>query len=86
MNLKNSEFFSALQNVDFRYFLSVRFLATFAAQMTSTLLAWQVYKITRDPLALGLIGLFEVLPFISMTLFAGHYVDKYSRKLIIVIS
>lgn len=86
VNLKNSEFFSALQNVDFRYFLSVRFLATFAAQMTSTLLAWQVYKITRDPLALGLIGLFEVLPFISMTLFAGHYVDKYSRKLIIVLS
>lgn len=76
--------FHSLQNIDFKYFLSVRFFATFAAQMTSTLMAWQVYKITHDPLALGLIGLFEVLPFISVTLFAGHYVDKFSRKKIII--
>lgn len=54
--------------------------------MASTLIAWQVYKITKDPLALGLIGLFEVLPFMSVTLFAGHYVDKFSRKKIIFIA
>ncbi len=77
---------ASLENVDFKYFLGVRFFATFAAQMTSTLMAWQVYKITRDPLALGLIGLFEVLPFMSFTLFAGHYADKLSRKKIIIIA
>lgn len=78
--------FTSLQNVDFKYFLTLRFFATFAAQMTSTLVAWQVYKITRDPLSLGLIGLFEVLPFMSTTLFAGHYVDKLSRRKIILIA
>ncbi|HMG16897.1 MAG TPA: MFS transporter [Saprospiraceae bacterium] len=77
---------AALQNIDFRYFLSVRFFATFASQMTSTLMAWQVYKLTRDPLSLGLIGLFEVLPFMSVTLFAGHYVDRLSRRKIIIIA
>ena len=86
MRIKISGLFSALQNIDFKYFLGVRFFATFAAQMASTLMAWQVYRITKDPLALGLIGLFEVLPFMSVTLFAGHYVDKFSRKKIILIA
>ena len=84
--MSNKGLWASLENVDFKYFLGVRFFATFAAQMTSTLMAWQVYKITRDPMALGLIGLFEVLPFMSFTLFAGHYVDKFSRRKIIILA
>lgn len=86
MEKDNEGLLAALQNIDFRYFLSVRFFATFASQMTSTLMAWQVYKLTRDPLSLGLIGLFEVIPFMSMTLFAGHYVDRLSRRKIIILA
>ncbi len=84
--MAGKQLFSALQNRDFKYFLGVRFFSTFGAQMVSTLMAWQVYAITKDPLALGLIGLFEVLPFMASTLFGGHFADRISRKKIILVS
>lgn len=51
--------------------------------MQSIIVGWQVYQITRDPLALGLIGLAEALPNIASALFAGNAADKYNRKSII---
>ena len=43
-------------------------------------MGWQVYDLTRDPLALGLIGLAEALPAIGMSLFAGHVADSHDRR------
>jgi len=51
--------------------------------MQSIIVGWQVYQITKDPLALGLIGLAEALPNIATALFAGNAADKYNRKSII---
>ncbi len=45
-----------------------------------------MYTATRDPLALGLIGLAEALPFIGFALFAGHTADTRNRKTITVIA
>jgi hypothetical protein len=41
-------------------------------------------KCTASPkiLSLGIIGLMEVIPAVSMALFAGHIVDQKKRKLI----
>jgi MFS family permease len=39
-----------------------------------------VYGITKDPLSLGLIGIAEIIPFLSVVLFAGNMADKFSRK------
>jgi MFS family permease len=52
--------------------------------MQSIIVGWQVYQITKDPLALGLIGLAEALPNLASTLFAGNAADKYNRKNIII--
>jgi len=52
--------------------------------MQSIIVGWQVYQITRDPLALGLIGLAEAVPNIASALFAGNVADKYNRKKIII--
>jgi MFS family permease len=41
---------------------------------------WHIYELTHDPLALGLIGLAEVIPYFSCTLFAGHAVDHYYSR------
>jgi predicted MFS family arabinose efflux permease len=46
----------------------------------ATVVAWQVYALTRDPLSLGLVGLAEALPFITAALYAGHVADRYDRK------
>ena len=76
--------YAVLKIRDFRLFISFRFFATIAFQMQSIVVGWQVYQLTKDPLSLGLIGLAEAIPFISVALYAGHVADKYNRKRIIL--
>jgi len=68
----------------FRKFISGRFFLTFAIQMQSVIIGWQVYDLTHDPFSLGLIGLAEAIPFLAVALFAGHVADLFNRKKIIV--
>jgi len=56
---------------------------TSATLMQSVIVGWQLYNITKDVLSLGMIGLTEVIPQVSIALFAGHYVDIWNRKKII---
>ena len=49
--------FAALRIKEFLFFLNTRFFLTLAIQMQSVIVAWQIYHITHDKLALGLIGL-----------------------------
>lgn len=49
-------------------------------------MSWQVYAVTHDPLSLGLIGLAEALPFISIALWAGHVADRHDRRHLVVAS
>ena len=42
-----------------------------------------MYYLTHNVLWLGLIGLVEVIPQISISLFAGHYIDLWNRKKIV---
>lgn len=71
---------------DYRLFISARFFVTLAIQIQSVSVAWQVYAITDDQLALGLINLAEALPSIGVSLYAGHIADTIIRKKIIVIT
>jgi predicted MFS family arabinose efflux permease len=67
---------SAWSSPDFRRLTAARFLLSFAAQIQTLVMAWQVYRLTRDPLYLGLIGLVEAAPALSLALFAGDLVDR----------
>lgn len=71
---------------NFRRFITGRFFLTFAIQMQSVIVGWQVYDITHDVFSLGLIGLSEAIPFLAMALFAGHVADLVNRKTIISIA
>jgi len=77
------EAFEVVHNRNFRLFLIYRFLMTAATLMQSVIVGWQLYNITKDVLSLGMIGLTEVIPQVSIALFAGHYVDIWDRKKII---
>ncbi len=78
-----SDAFTVLGYKDFRLFLAYRFFMTSATLMQSVVVGWQLYNITRDVLSLGMIGLTEVIPQVSVALFAGHYIDIWDRKKII---
>jgi MFS family permease len=45
-----------------------------------------VYALTRDPLALGLVGLSEFLPFLCLVMMGGHVADRADRRDVLVIA
>jgi len=75
--------FTAVRNGNFRYFLGYRFFMTMATLMQSVIVSWHMYYLTHNVLWLGLVGLVEVIPQISISLFAGHYIDLWDRKKIV---
>ena len=76
--------YAALRFKEFNTFLLLRFAMVFAWSMQFIIIEWQVYSITKDPLSLGIIGLMEVIPAISLALFAGHVVDQKEKKGLLV--
>ena len=76
--------YAALRFKEFNFFLIIRFLLVFGWSMQFIIIEWEVYNLTKDPLALGIIGLVEVIPAVSMALFAGHIVDQNEKKRLFV--
>lgn len=81
MQNNQSSLFSP-HNYAFLKLLAFRIQIVLAYQMTAVAVGWHIYEITHDPLALGLIGLAEVIPYFCTALFAGHAVDHhYTRRM-----
>lgn len=74
----------ALRYRDFALFASARFLTTISWQMLNVAVGWQVYALTKDPLALGLVGLAQFLPFVLLVLPAGQVADLADRRLVLM--
>ena len=70
----------------FRYFLATRLFLTIGFQMQAVIIGWEIYKVTGDPFSLGLVGLAEAIPAISIALYAGHIADIANRKTILLFS
>ena len=64
------------------YWLS-RVSATVALQMQAVAIGWQMYDMTRNPLDLGLVGLFHFIPAAALVLVAGHLADRHDRRLLV---
>ena len=76
--------YSALIFREFNIFLVVRFILVFSWSMQFIIVEWLVWEITKNPLSLGLIGLMEVVPAVSMALFAGHIVDQKEKRNLLI--
>lgn len=76
--------FAAIKIPEYRNLVMGRFLFIMSLRMMSTLVGWWMYELTNDPFAIGLIGLSEVIPALSMALYSGHVVDiSEKRKLLL---
>ncbi|KGQ18515.1 Drug:proton antiporter [Lysobacter dokdonensis DS-58] len=71
---------SPLRNRAFLELLTYRILAMLSYQMVAVTVGWHIYEITGDPLALGLVGLAEVIPYFCVAPFAGYLVDNLKRR------
>ncbi len=84
MKEKSHDPFAVLRLKEYKFYLANRFLLTMGITMQSVIVGWQVYDITKDVFALGMIGLSEAIPFIAISIFSGHIADTFNRKKIIL--
>jgi len=70
----------------FRPFIVSMVSVTLANQIQGTVVAYQIYELTRDPLSLGAVGLAEALPFVSLALVGGHVADARDRRRVSMVS
>ena len=85
---KQSGFFKkhpSLTIKEFRSFLSIRFGLIFALNMQITIIFYWIYHLTSDKLALGFVGLSEVIPAITFSFFAGHFVDLNEKRKMVLL-
>ena len=83
---QHKDAYKALQFPEFRAYVTGNTLFTIALLIQEVVLAYEIYKITHNPLALGLIGLAEAVPFISLVLFGGHFADNRDKKTIMQVT
>ncbi len=74
---------SVFRHSGFTAFLIARLVAVVATQVQAVVVAWQVYDLTREPLALAWVGLAQFLPMLGLLLPAGDLIDRFDRRRIL---
>lgn len=76
--------FQVLSIAEYRHFITARFFYIMAVRMVATVVGWWIYELTRNPFAIGLVGLAEFLPAFTLSLYAGHVIDKSDKRAILL--
>jgi MFS family permease len=76
----------ALRSRDFRLFLAGNLVASLAARMLALAIGWELYERTSSALALGVVGLVELLPILLLSLVTGQVADRHNRRTVVVLS
>ena len=78
--------FAALRHRDFRLLWLGQIVSITGSQMQFVAINWHVYLLTKDPLALGLVGLFRGVPIIVCSLAGGVVADAFDRKRTMIVT
>ncbi|MBI2987693.1 MAG: MFS transporter [Deltaproteobacteria bacterium] len=71
--------FSSLRNRNYALFVSSDFLGSIGQFVREVAVYWYVYEITSSAIVLGVLGLCESVPRLTLALFAGALADRYNR-------
>lgn len=72
--------YGAFTSRDFRFFYAARLSNNFGTNIMMPTLGWQIYALTRDPFALGMIGMAVFIPVVLSSLPAGEAADRLERR------
>lgn len=78
--------FAAFRHSAFARYWAARFLTTFATQVVSVAVGWQIYDLTRDPFDLGLVGIIQFAPSLLLVLVTGSVADLFGRRLVMALA
>jgi len=76
----------AFRHGAFTLYWFARLLASFATQIVSVGVGWQIYDLTRDPFDLGLVGIVQFAPSLLLFLVTGAVADRFGRRMIMGLS
>src|SRR5579871_2561069 len=72
-----------LRHKPFLLFAGARGFSTFAYQVATVAVGWQIYALTNSAFALGMVGLVQFIPSALLVFAAGHAADRYDRKRVV---
>jgi MFS family permease len=76
----NKEGLSPLKEKEFRLYIICRFIYIMALRMVGTVVAYELFQLTKSSFAIGLVGLSEFIPVFSLALYAGHVIDRSEKR------
>jgi MFS family permease len=76
--------YAVLRVRDFRLLIIGRLLSSLGGEMLTFAVAWQLWLRTHSALALGMVGLAQVVPVIVLSLPGGHFADQHNRRRIMI--
>lgn len=77
---------AVLRLPEFRYLLMARLCSAWGGMGFAIVIGYQLYQLTKDPLALGWLGLVEAIPALSLSLLGGHIADRSDRRRLVLIA
>lgn len=75
-----TEKFPALRYKNFRYFIAGQGISLIGTWMQRIAQQWVIYRMTGSAVSLGLIGVFQYMPMLLFSLFAGSFISRFKRK------
>lgn len=75
---------SPLNHREFRLYVLVRFFYIMALRMVGTVVGWQLFMLTQSSFSIGIAGLCEFVPVVSLALYAGHVIDRSDKRTLLL--
>lgn len=72
--------FAAFRHSAFFRYWTARFSTTFAIEIVSVAVGWQLYDATHEAFYLGVVGLIQFLPALLLVLVTGAVSDRFGRR------
>lgn len=83
MSTPPNDAYGALKEKNFLLFTLGTLVSDIGRQMLTVGIGWDIYERTHSAMALGFVGLAQMLPVLVLTLPAGQVVDLYDRKMVL---
>ncbi len=84
--IRRSSPFLALQHRDFRLLWIGSFVSQAGSQMRVVAVGVQLWDLTQNPAALGLLGVFKLVPLLLLSLFGGVIADSFDRRRLLMLT
>ncbi|TCZ70150.1 MFS transporter [Flaviaesturariibacter aridisoli] len=73
-----------LYHSEFRLFIIARFFYTMSLRMVGTVVAYQLFQLTRSSFSIGISGLSEFVPVFCLALYAGYLIDRSDKRTLLL--